>query len=287
VTAQGQRQREMLLAFQAWGTNQRNWRGQTIRGYVGVARRADTYIKAQGLAPSLIRANPEDFRAFLWSTPSTTASRALTCKGLRAFGEFLVDTGRRRTNPADNLPRIRIPQGVPKALTAEQAAAVIRASRHAGTIWHTFVLVLFYTGLRHSELRTLRWADVEGRWLRVDGKGGKVRTVPLHPRAWAALRRLEAEGISSAYVFPSPHRWDRPISESAVNNRLKRFGEDAGIERMHAHLGRHTFATLLLEQTSDLRLVQDVLGHASAQTTQVYTRVRPERMREAVVALTI
>ncbi len=155
---------------------------------MGVIRRCDVWLRANGHGP-IEAASADQLRLFLWTTPDTAPSRAMAAKTLRIFGTFLLDTGRREDNPGATMPRFRVRQGVPKSIERDEAQALLRAARAEGLVWHSLVMVLLFTGLRRAEAVAVRWQDIEGRWLRVpDGKGGKERMIPLHPRAWAALQ---------------------------------------------------------------------------------------------------
>lgn len=279
-------QRQLYREFGQWGADERRWRPATRTLYTGVARRCDQWLRAGDLTPSILRAQPEHLRAWMWTTPDTAASRSVASNGLKAFGQFLVATGRRKNDPAADLPSFQQRRGIPKALDAAEMARVLTASRAHGPVWEAYVYVLTFTGLRLSEAMKMQWHDIEGRWLRVpDGKGGKERVVPLHPRAWAALRRLQTHNYSGQWVFAKPDGDCYAIG--TAGERMKVVGVDAGLPRLHSHMLRHSFATLLLEGSGDIRLVQDALGHSSLATTQIYTKVRPNRLQKAVSAMVV
>ncbi len=269
--------------FSLWGADLRQWRPVTRKHYVGIARRCDSWLRARG-HHGVVRATPEQIRQWLWSTPNTPPSREINSKAIRAFGAFLVDTGRRRNDPTADLPKFRARRGVPRALQVEDLTRFLRAARARGPAWDAAAMLFVLAGLRIGEVQRLRWEDVEGQWLRVDGKGGHERVVPIHPRVWAALRRLENEGIRSRWVFPSPNDLSRPVSDGTIRKHMTLAGESAGLT-LTPHVLRHSFATALLEQCGDVRVVQDALGHASLATTQIYTKVRPARMADAVKGL--
>lgn len=279
-------QQQLYDDFGQWGANERQWRPKTRKTYTGVVRRCDQWLREGDLTISILRAQPEHLRAWLWTTPDSPASRKMASKGLRAFGIFLVATGRRKTDPAADLPVFRQPQGIPKALAVEQMAQVLTAARAQGAVWETYVYVLTFAGLRRGEALAMKWRDIEGRWLRVpDGKGGKERVIPLHPRAWAALRRLQGHNHPGQWVFAKPD--SVPFSTTTMDRNMKAIGAAAGLPGLHSHLLRHSFATLLLEGSGDIRLVQDALGHSSLATTQIYTKVRPDRLQKAVAAMVV
>ncbi len=106
--------------------------------------------------------------------------------------------------------------------------------------------------------------------------------MPLHPEAVAATARWRARCPSLRWLYPSPRYPDQPIGYTTVHRRLKEIGQDVGVPGLAPHVLRHTCATAVLEAGADLRAIQELLGHASPDTTAIYTRVRPARLAEAV-----
>ena len=130
----------------------------------------------------------------------------------------------------------------------------------------------------------MRWGDLdlEGGLVTVLGKGNKQRTVPVGSHACKALREWRAErgGDDRAPVFPGRHG---PITPRAVQLRLRQLAQRQGLfKRVHPHLLRHSFASHVLESSGDLRGVQELLGHADIATTQIYTHVAGDRLREVM-----
>jgi integrase/recombinase XerC len=138
------------------------------------------------------------------------------------------------------------------------------------------MLELFYSsGLRLSELCALHWdaLDLADGVVRVTGKGGKTRIVPVGRHAREALENWRSESVPTAHspVFPGRNG---PISPRAVQLRLRQLAQSQGIwKRVYPHLLRHSFASHLLESSGDLRGVQELLGHADIATTQIYTHL--------------
>ena len=136
--------------------------------------------------------------------------------------------------------------------------------------------LLYATGLRLAELlsTTLEDLDLEGGWLKVHGKGERERVVPIWPVAARLHAYIEARGITD-HLLPGwyPRRVQRLIKSTARR---------AGVTGAHPHRWRHTAATHLYEETGDLYLVQTLLGHSGIQTTEIYAKVSPIRLREAM-----
>jgi integrase/recombinase XerD len=221
--------------------------------------------------------------------PSTIARRLAA---VRAYLRHLTLVGVRDDNPAAGIAGPRRPRTVPRTLSPAEAERLVDAA--SGTTPRAMrdralVELLYGAGLRVSEAVGLVKAavDLEGRIVRVVGKGGKERLVPLGRPAAEALRRYLALG--------RPHLDHRHRPDLFLNARggaltrsgafliLRKLADRAGLEpgRVHPHLLRHSFATHLLEGGADLRSVQEMLGHSDLATTERYTHVSDRHRREA------
>lgn len=205
-------------------------------------------------------------------------------------------------NPADGIRAPRAPRSLPKALGVEQTQAMLdhgattgQARSPAGRCNAAMFELLYSSGLRLSELTGLDlryvrssgyesrgWLDLGGAEVTVLGKGGRRRSVPVGAKACEALRDWLA--VRSEVAAPRGEANDeyalflgergRRIAARSVQTRLARFGEQAGVAtRVHPHVLRHSFASHVLQSAGDLRAVQEMLGHASISTTQIYTRL--------------
>lgn len=187
------------------------------------------------------------------------------------------------------MARRRAARRLPEALDEGQLAALALAAAASGPRDLAAVTLMAYAGLRVSEVARLRWDDIEGEVVRVRmGKGRKDRLVPAHPRLLAALGALRKSTVlRSPYVFPSPQDPRRPLTTRALQYLVERLGRQAGLPRRlsHPHTLRHTAATRLLRACHDLRIVQMFLGHASIQTTTIYTHLVLDDLRQAVLRL--
>jgi integrase/recombinase XerD len=192
------------------------------------------------------------------------------------------------------LPSLSLPAGprkLPQVLSAEDIRKLLAqpdASKALGARDRAMLELLYASGLRVSELVTLRTAQVnfQGDYLTVKGKGGKTRAVPFGRWARETLseylnnaRRLLLKGKSSAYLFTN--RSGKPLSRQGFWKIIHSYALGAGIEkRVTPHTLRHSFATHLLEGGADLRAVQAMLGHADISTTQIYTHVDGARLKK-------
>jgi len=201
---------------------------------------------------------------------------------LRQLCKFLVDHGQLKFNPAVEVRAPKQPQALPKTLSKEDAARLVEAPVGDGVeaARDRALLELFYSsGLRLAELHGLDAAAFESDLseVRVTGKGSKTRIVPVGRKARDALRawlrrRAELAGAAERALFVS-NRGTR-LSRGAIQQRLRHWARRAGLGvRVYPHRLRHSFATHMLEESGDLRAVQELLGHASISTTQVYTHL--------------
>lgn len=238
----------------------------------------------QGRDTTLRNASVDDLRAWWVDQPQTPATRNQYRTALVGYFDWLIETGQRDDNPAEELPTISEPRQVTRALTPDQTRAVLEASESFRPIYRTAIVVMLHTGLRVTECRTLEWSAVSGEWLVVTGKGSHERQIPLHPRAQKALTSWRGRCDSARWVFPSPRQWDQPVSYTALWRRFQQLSDHLGLD-LSPHVCRHSFASRMLEQCGDVRAVQETLGHESLKTTERYLSVRPVKLQEAVNSL--
>jgi len=221
---------------------------------------------------------------------ATTIARRVAA--LRSFYRHQMLLGARPDNPAAELDLPRRRRALPKTLSPGEVERLIEAA--TGTTPRSLrdralVELLYGAGLRVSEAVGLERAsvDLEQRLVRAIGKGSKERIVPIGREAVDALRRYLARGRPYLDKRHRPELFlnaqGGPLTRAGAFLILRRLAGAAGLdpERIHPHLLRHSFATHLLEGGADLRAIQELLGHATISTTQVYTRVESRRLRSA------
>jgi integrase/recombinase XerD len=220
---------------------------------------------------------------------ATSVARALSA--VRSFHRFLLREGVTQRDPAVGVPHPRLPRSLPRPLPVDDVRRLLEApdpSSPAGLRDRAILELLYGSGLRISELTGLDVDDVEveSGSLRVLGKGGKEREVPLGSFASAAIGayltrgRPALAGPSSRGALFLNARGGR-LSRQSCARSLSRYVRLAGIDRrVTLHTLRHSFATHLLEGGADVRVVQELLGHASVATTQIYTLVTSQYLRE-------
>ncbi len=221
----------------------------------------------------------------------TARSVARTLSAVRSFHRFLLRERTTSRDPAAGVRQPKLPRALPHPITVDEVARLLDAPREgspAGLRDRALLELLYGSGLRVSELVGLDVDDVdlEEGAVRVMGKGGKEREVPVGRfgreavEAWLGRARPGfATGLSRGALFLN-QRGGR-LSRQSVNRILASHARSAGIERrVTPHTLRHSFATHLLEGGADVRVVQELLGHASVATTQIYTLLTEEHLRE-------
>ena len=238
------------------------------------------WAQAQGVG-DLADLQPAQLRAFVAAehrrglSPKSLQRRLSAC---RSYFQWLLKHGRIVANPAAGVRAPKVVRKLPQVLDVDEAVALVEVPTDAPLgLRDRALLELFYSsGLRLSELCALRWRelDLDGGLVTVTGKGSRQRSVPVgsHARTALAAWRAESGGTADAPVFPG--RGGAPISQRAVQLRLRLLAQRQGLfKRVHPHLLRHSFASHVLESSGDLRGVQELLGHADIATTQIYTHL--------------
>jgi integrase/recombinase XerD len=223
--------------------------------------------------------------------PYRPASVARTLSAVRSFHRFCLREGVLTDDPSDVLRRPKLPRSLPSPLTVEEVGRLLEAPdpvTPAGMRDRALLELLYGSGLRVSELVGLDVddLDLEDGAVRVLGKGGKEREVPLGRFAREAVERYLTRARPTIATARSRGalllslRGGR-LSRQSVNRLLAAYVRAVGIDRhVSPHSLRHSFATHLLEGGADVRVVQELLGHASVATTQIYTLVTEEHLRE-------
>lgn len=290
---------DLAAAIEAWTTHLTHGRDaadHTVISYTRDLRQFLTFLNLRLDTPptlaSITQANAKTFRAFLAHRRRqgvTSRSLARSMSALRMFYRWLEQSGTAKNREIMTLSLPRLPHTVPKPLTVEKAKDVMAAASNAAEDWigarDTAVLLLLYgAGLRISEALGLTVADAptpERDSLMITGKGNKQRLVPVLPVVVTAIERYRA-------LCPYPLERGDPLFVGAKGGALSpriiqlamaRMREELTLpETATPHALRHSFATHLLSAGADLRQIQELLGHASLSTTQVYTEVDRDRL---------
>ncbi len=255
---------------------------RTISSYESDLRAADAAIGG-----GLISASDTDIQNYLSSLSDKPSSIARKASSLRGFYKFLMLEKIITTNPAANLELPKRSRALPKFLSAKEIELLISSAgdtRNA-TRLRAMIELLYASGLRVSELCELPCTAILGNRLLIHGKGAKERIVPMHDAAQDALARWMRmrDNDTSKYVFPTNSKSGH-ITRDGFFKILKKCAVLSGIDpnRVSPHVLRHSFASHLLAGGANLRAIQTMLGHEDISTTQIYTHVLPEQLRETV-----
>jgi site-specific recombinase XerD len=258
------------------------------------------WAQARGLEPATIDVRElRRYAASLTERGRAPATVARKLAALRSFFRAQVEIGLRAENPADLLGSPKRANRLPRVLKAAEVAALLDRIPQTTPLElrdRALFELAYASGLRAEELITLDLSalDFDAETVRVEGKGGRTRIVPAGEHAMRAMERYLARGRPALHV----HRGGPPetalllsksgrrLGTSDVRRRLRTWARNAATQApaladAHPHALRHSFATHLLEGGADLRAIQELLGHASISTTQVYTRVESARLRAA------
>jgi integrase/recombinase XerD len=245
----------------------------------------------------------EEFIISLSKSGAGAATIARKISALRQFFAFLYNEKHRADDPTITIDSPRLPKRLPSILDQEDINLLLKAAQGnaspKGLRLQAMLELMYGAGLRVSELVSLKLSALQIRegeskvgvdFLVIRGKGNKERLVPLNAKAISALsaylavrQQFIAGGKPSPWLFPY-HRADGYITRQQFGVMLKELAGKAGIdpEKISPHTLRHSFATHLLEGGADLRVIQELLGHADISTTQVYTHVSGDRLSRLV-----
>jgi integrase/recombinase XerC len=273
--------------------------GQFLNGEIGASQQGEIKRTNDGPAAldgKLLKCEPlivREFLAYLYAqnyTKSTTARKLAT---LRSFYKFLIRRGQLSVNPLSTIRTPKQEKRLPKCLDLEQVQKLLDAPGDADLLSardKAMLEVLYSSGIRVSELVELEMSDLDLQEgvLRVKGKGRKDRLTPIGSQAIKAVQRYfelrnadprSQQPQHSGRVFLNKH--GEPLSTRSVRRKLDKYLVAAGLDPgISPHTLRHSFATHLLNNGADLRSVQELLGHQSLSTTQIYTHLTTGRMKE-------
>ena len=261
------------------------------------AYRADLMTLGRGLAEegkSIDTAEKADLLAFIAKRVESGAKPRSTARQLSSFRRFfryIMREGLRDTDPTADIEMPRIGRSLPKTLTEDEVDSLLSAPNTEEPLGHrdrAMLELLYATGLRVSELINLKQSQINFNQgvLRIVGKGDRERLIPLTEDSQRWIRdfidgpRMEILlERQTDYLFPT--RRGNRMTRQAFWHIIKRYAEKSGIrKKMSPHSLRHAFATHLLNRGADLRVVQLLLGHSDLSTTQIYTHVARERLKD-------
>lgn len=249
------------------------------------------FMEATGLAPSFVTSS--DIEDYLGSIQVSKRSSARLLSALRSFFDWCVQEGEIKENPCDRVDSPKLGKYLPAVLSVEEVSAIMDSVDLKGPFGkrdRAILEVLYGCGLRVSEAATLRISRInfEEGFVDVIGKGDKQRLVPLGEIAADAIRAyLPERPVPYARPYEDIlflNRFGKPLSRVSIFNLVKKQAILAGVHKeISPHTFRHSFATHLIENGADLRIVQEMLGHESILTTEIYTHIDSSTWHRSVL----
>ena len=245
----------------------------------------------------------EKYIIYLQRLGHSRSTRARHLSSIKQFFKFCVEAGFLTTDPSLQLSGAKLPKPLPKTITLEEVDALLEVAKSLGNTAfdrarnRCLMEMLYASGMRITELMSLPVASARGRpkMILIKGKGSKERLVPLSPPAIEALEhwikfRDEKEDQSlksglkrSSFLFPSNSK-NGHLTRNWFFNKIKSWAVEAGVksENVSPHTIRHAFATHLLSNGADLRVIQTLLGHSDIATTQIYTHIVNDKLKSTL-----
>lgn len=274
---------------------ERNYSSNTLDAYKHDFDYLLRFLSDRELAPLDVKLEDlQQFAASLHEQGLTAKSQARILSGIRSFYRYLLLDGYLEVDPTELLESPHLPKHLPEYLTTEEVdrlEAAIDLSTREGHRNRAIIEVLFSCGLRVSELTHLKMSGLylQEHFIRVTGKGRKERLVPISDKAIRELtfwfddrNKMNIKPGEEDYVFLNNR--GHHLTRTMILIMVKRLGEAAGIEKtISPHTLRHSFATALLKGGASLRVIQELLGHAGIGTTEIYTHLDNESLRQTVL----
>ncbi len=295
-----------FMNWQSWLNGFRNYlrlerslSDNSIEAYLTDTAKLLQYLEAKGEAKPPNKVAQSDLTGFVqWigSLEVSQRTQARIISGIRAFFRYLLMEDVITLNPAANLEVPRMSRKLPEVLSIQDIEKIIEAIDMSGPHAHrnrAIIETLYGCGLRVSELVNLKISGINLReeFLVITGKGDKQRLVPLgsqarkHIMLYMDTERRQTPAIKGHEDFVFLNRLGRQLSRVMIFTLVKNLCRDAGINKtVSPHTFRHSFATHLVEGGADLRAVQDMLGHESITTTEIYTHLNREYLRENLLS---
>jgi integrase/recombinase XerD len=286
---------EMMAAERGAAKNTQESYARDIRDFMAFLKTKRKKLESAG------KKELEGYLSHLQSQDLSARSQARRLSALRQLFRFMVAEQMREDDPTLSVDSPRLPKSLPKMMGEDAVTRLIAAAQQDGTpegirLW-VMVECIYAAGLRVSELVGLPLATAQQAvrnpqlpMMLIRGKGGKERLVPLHAGALDALRAYMAvrpaflaPNEKSAFLFPSTAA-EGHITRQRLGQLMKELAAKAGVDptKLSPHVLRHSFASHLLEGGADLRVIQELLGHADIATTQIYTHVQRKKLKQLV-----
>lgn len=287
---------QVLKDYQNYLRLERGLSENSILNYSLDIKKLAQWLHTNKIEISPVDISEETLQQFIYEVAKKvnprTQSRLIS--GLKGFFNYLIFEDYRKTNPLELIEAPKLGRKLPDTLAVEEIDAIISAidlSSKQGERNRAIIETLYGCGLRVSELTSLKISDLyfEEGFIKVTGKGDKQRLVPIGPTTekYISIYRKEVRIHQTIHpaamdtVFLNQH--GRPLTRAMIFTIVKRLAEKAGIHKtISPHTFRHSFATHLLENGADLRAIQQMLGHESITTTEIYTHIDRRHLTEII-----
>lgn len=253
---------------------QRNLSNNTIDSYLRNLRLFFEHTKL-----SVSEVTKEDIKGYLkYLRENGMAVSSINQKlsALKTFYRFCVKENITKTNPAEVIESGKVEKRLPVTLDITEAEMFIEKANNLRDA--VIFEILYGTGVRREELISIRTKDInfKRKYIRIFGKGSKERIVPIHDTALKKIKEL-IKTQNSEWLFPSIKHPGQHISKRRLNEIVKAYSDKLGFEGITPHKFRHTFGTLLYNNGADIKAIQDMMGHESIDTTNIYAKVSIKR----------
>lgn len=289
---------KIIEEFKLFLTNEKNYSNNTIISYLKDIKDFADFIEREELADSLLDVTRQrlgrHFISYLDTKGYAKKSIARKISSLRTFYNYLVENKQIEVNIFKSIETPKLPKKLPKIISDNEIEILFKAiDRYKPLGFRNYVLLemLFSCGLRSSEVvnMTIKDIRIERSQILIHGKGGKDRYVPLHEKMIADLKHyltytrpvLLAKGSNAEEIKVFINYKGSSLTSRGLQVILKQIIKNAGeTYKIYPHMLRHAFATTLLNHGADLRVVQELLGHKHLRSTQIYTHVSSEILKE-------
>jgi len=287
---------QSLKDYQNYLRLERGLSENSIINYSLDVKKLIRWLETNEMNTSPISIAEETLQQFVYEVAKKVNPRSQSrlISGLKGFFNYLIFEDYRKTNPLELIEAPKLGRKLPDTLALEEIDSLINAidlSSKQGERNRAILETLYGCGLRVSELTSLKISDLyfEEGFIKVTGKGDKQRLVPIGPTTEKYINiyrkevrvHQEIDPLAKDTVFLNQH--GRPLTRAMIFTIVKRLAEKAGIRKtISPHTFRHSFATHLLENGADLRAIQQMLGHESITTTEIYTHIDRKHLTEVI-----